>query len=328
MKSILLSIVAIALFTACSGKKYYEPEETSSNIELNKKSMSSSIKSMNRVGGTLEDNEVITKQGISSFKLPEGFEFLNFTDDGKVIATNYIDKILIGDRERTVKDVVVAASRKDEKLALIYSNNSMELIDINTDKTLFKEYLPLSLANDTRISNPLFMGNLILFPSLNGKVLILSSATNEVVRNISVETDSEFKNIISLDIEKKSESLIVANPNKIVSISARDVISKDYDIRDMILKDGYIYIATVDGNIIKLTPNLEEVAKRKYKHLAVVQQGNGAGFGGGIQGQQGGHWGNPVRQKRACSINTNGPQAGRWFNQAGSLSSERPAPWR
>ena len=229
MKSILLSIVAVALFTACSGKKYYEPEETSSNIELNKKSMSSSIKSMNRVGATLEDNEVITKQGISSFKLPDGFEFLNFTDDGKVIATNYVDKILIGERERTVKDVVVAAARKDEKLALIYSNNSMELIDVNTDKTLFKEYLPLSLANDTRISNPLFMGNLILFPSLNGKVLILSSATNEVVRNISVETDSEFKNIISLEVEKKSESLIVANPNKIVSISARDVISKDYE---------------------------------------------------------------------------------------------------
>ena len=225
MKSILLSIVAIALFTACSGKKYYEPEETSSNIELNKKSMSSSIKSMNRVGATLEDNEVITKQGISTFKLPEGFEFLNFTDDGKVIATNYVDKILIGERERTVKDVVVAAARKDEKLALIYSNNSMELIDVNTDKTLFKEYLPLSLANDTRISNPLFMGNLILFPSLNGKVLILSSATNEVVRNISVETDSEFKNIISLEVEKKSESLIVANPNKMVYISARVVIS-------------------------------------------------------------------------------------------------------
>ena len=36
--------------------------------------------------------------------------------------------------------------------------------------------------------------------------------------------------------------------------------------RDMILKDGYIYIATVDGHIIKLTPNLEEVAKRKYKY--------------------------------------------------------------
>ena len=35
MKSILLSIVAIALFTTIL-VKYYEPEETSSNIELNK----------------------------------------------------------------------------------------------------------------------------------------------------------------------------------------------------------------------------------------------------------------------------------------------------
>lgn len=266
MKSILLSIVAIALFTACSGKKYYEPEETSSNIELNKKSMSSSIKSMNRVGATLKDNEIITKKGISSFKLPDGFEFINFTEEGEAISTNYIDKILIGTRERKVKDVVVAASKQNEKLALIYSNNSMELIDINTDKTLFKEYLPLSLANDTRVANPLFMGSLILFPSLNGKVLILSAATNEVVRNISLDTDSDFKNIISLEVEQKSESLIVANAHKIVSISARDIISKEYDIRDIIVKNGYIYIATVDGNIIKLTPNLEEVAKRKYKY--------------------------------------------------------------
>lgn len=90
MKSILLSVVVIALFTACSGKKYYEPEETSSNIELNKKSMSSSIKSMNKIGATLEDNEIITKKGISSFQLPEGFEFINFTEEGEVIATNYI----------------------------------------------------------------------------------------------------------------------------------------------------------------------------------------------------------------------------------------------
>ncbi|AXK48181.1 hypothetical protein CRU87_01250 [Aliarcobacter trophiarum LMG 25534] len=266
MKSILLSVVVIALFTACSGKKYYEPEETSSNIELNKKSMSSSIKSMNKIGATLEDNEIITKKGISSFQLPEGFEFINFTEEGEVIATNYIDKILLGTRERKVKDVVVAAAKRDEKLALIYSNNSMELIDINTDKTLFKEYLPLSLANDTRVANPIFMGSLILFPTLNGKVLILSSATNEVVRNISVDTDSDFKNIISLEVEQKSESLIVANAHKVVAISARDIISKEYDIRDIIIKNGYIYIATVDGNIIKLTPNLEEVAKRKYKY--------------------------------------------------------------
>ena len=196
MKYILVSLLSVFLFTACSGKKYFEPEDTSSNIELNEKSIPATIKSFNKIGATLEDNKVITKNGISQNELPEGFEFLNLTEDGRIIATNYIDKILIGNQERKVSEVVVAASLRNEKLALIYSNNSMELIDINTNKTLFKEYLPISLANDTRITNPFFMGNLILFPSLNGRVIIVSSVNNEAVRNISVDPDSQFNNII------------------------------------------------------------------------------------------------------------------------------------
>ncbi|MFV7790790.1 hypothetical protein ACNSOP_02815 [Aliarcobacter lanthieri] len=266
MKSIIFSILAVALFTACSGKKYYEPENTSNNIELNKKSMSSSIKSMNRVGATLNDNQVLTKQGISQNKLPEGFEFINFTEEGEIIATNYIDKILIGDQEKSVSDVVVGASKRGDRLALLYSNNTVELIDENSSKTLFKEYSTLSLANDTRIANPVFMGSLVLFPTLNGKVIIVSLVTNEAVRNIAVDPDGEFNNIINLEVEKDSETLIIASPNKLVSVSAREVSSKDYELRDVIVKNGYVYIATVDGHIIKLNTKLEELSKRKYKY--------------------------------------------------------------
>ncbi|QKF60118.1 hypothetical protein ACNSOO_03280 [Aliarcobacter lanthieri] len=266
MKSIIFSILAVALFTACSGKKYYEPENTSDNIELNKKSMSSSIKSMNRVGATLNDNQVVTKQGVSQNKLPEGFEFINFSEEGEIIATNYIDKILIGDQERSVSDVVVGASKRGDRLALLYSNNTVELIDDNSSKTLFKEYSTLSLANDTRIANPVFMGSLVLFPTLNGKVIIVSLVTNEAVRNIAVDPDGEFNNIINLEVERDSETLIIASPNKLVSVSAREVSSKDYELRDVIVKNGYVYIATVDGHIIKLNTRLEELEKRKYKY--------------------------------------------------------------
>lgn len=269
MKSILLAIISIALFTACSGKKYYEPESTSSNIELNKKSMPDSIKSMNRVGATLDNNQFISKLGVSQNKLPDKFEFLNFTEDGEIIATNYIDKILIGDVEVTTKDVVVAASKRDEKLALVYSNNTIELIDSDSNRTLYKEYLPLSLANDTRIANPMFMGNLILFPTLNGRVIIVSAATSEAVRNIAVDPDNEFKNIIEISVDKGSESLIVASPNKLVSISSTDSVSKDYELRDVIVKDGYIYLATIDGTIIKLNTSLQEISKRKYKYAKI-----------------------------------------------------------
>ncbi|MCG3656283.1 hypothetical protein [Aliarcobacter butzleri] len=269
MKYILVSLLSVFLFTACSGKKYFEPEDTSSNIELNEKSIPATIKSFNKIGATLEDNKVITKNGISQNELPEGFEFLNLTEDGRIIATNYIDKILIGNQERKVSEVVVAASLRNEKLALIYSNNSMELIDINTNKTLFKEYLPISLANDTRITNPFFMGNLILFPSLNGRVIIVSSANNEAVRNISVDPDSQFNNIIYIGVIESNQTLIVASPNRVVSISPRDVISKEYDLRDIIVNNNDIYIATIDGQIIKLNATLDQVAKKKYKYAKI-----------------------------------------------------------
>lgn len=269
MKYILVSLLSVFLFTACSGKKYFEPEDTSSNIELNEKSIPATIKSFNKIGATLEDNKVITKNGISQNELPEGFEFLNLTEDGRIIATNYIDKILIGNQERKVSEVVVAASLRNEKLALIYSNNSMELIDINTNKTLFKEYLPISLANDTRITNPFFMGNLILFPSLNGRVIIVSSVNNEAVRNISVDPDSQFNNIIYIGVIESNQTLIVASANRVVSISPRDVISKEYDLRDIIVNNNDIYIATIDGQIIKLNATLDQVAKKKYKYAKI-----------------------------------------------------------
>ena len=266
MKYILISLSALFLYTACSSKKYFEPEDVSSNIVLSKESMSSSITSMNKIGATLDNKKFITKNGISNYELPEGFDFLNLTEDGRIIATNYVDKILIGNQEKILKDVVIAASLKNEKLALVYSNNTIELIDVNTSKTLFKEYLPLSLANDTRITNPYFMGNLILFPTLNGKVIIISSTNNESVKNISVDPDSEFNNIISLNVIESSQTLIVATPNKIVSISPKEVLSKDYEVRDIIINKEDIYVATIDGQLIKLSASLNEVKSKKYKY--------------------------------------------------------------
>ena len=266
MKYILISLSALFLFTACSSKKYFEPEDVSSNIVLSKESMSSSITSMNKIGATLDNKKFITKNGISNYELPEGFDFLNLTEDGRIIATNYVDKILIGNQEKILKDVVIAASLKNEKLALVYSNNTIELIDVNTSKTLFKEYLPLSLANDTRITNPYFMGNLILFPTLNGKVIIISSTNNESVKNISVDPDSELNNIISLNVIESSQTLIVATPNKIVSISPKEVLSKDYEVRDIIINKEDIYVATIDGQLIKLSASLNEVKSKKYKY--------------------------------------------------------------
>ncbi|WP_108064005.1 hypothetical protein [Poseidonibacter lekithochrous] len=269
MKYLLISLTALFLFTGCSNKKYFEPEDVNDELKVEKKDLSDSIKSMNRIGATLEDGTVITQYGVSKFKLPENFDFINLTNEGDVIATNNKDSVLIGKNEILVKNVVVAAALKDEKLALVYSDNSIELIDINTKKTLYKEYLQSSLANDSRITNPYFMGNLILFPTLNGKVIIVSSLNNESVKNIAVDPKGQFNNVIFLDVLKDSQTLITATPNKIVSISTKEILAKEYEIRDVIVNGEFVYVATIDGQIIKLTSSLVEVAKKKYQYSKI-----------------------------------------------------------
>ena len=269
MKYLLVSISILFVFTACSSKKYFEPENTSDDLEVVEKDMSSIIKSMNRSGATLEDGEVLTKNGISKSKLPDNFEFINISDKNEIIATNNKDAILIGETKITTKGVVIAASSKDNKLALIYSDNSIQLLDLTTKNTIFKDYSTVSLVNDTRIVNPYFMGNLILFPTLDGKIMVVSNLSNELVKTISVDPDGDFNNIIFLDVLKGSDTLITATANKIVSISAKSTIAKDYEIRDIIVNKENIYIATIDGQIMKLNSQLNPVSKNKYKYSKI-----------------------------------------------------------
>ena len=84
MKHLLILISAIVLFTACSKKQYFEPEDTSS-FNKDSKSINSDIASFSRDGATLENGQFISSKGVSNIKLPEGFTFLNL-NEGKVIS--------------------------------------------------------------------------------------------------------------------------------------------------------------------------------------------------------------------------------------------------
>ncbi len=269
MKYILVPILTILLLSACSTKKYFEPKKVSDVFEAKETTNFSSIKSMNRFGATLENGKIITYDGISKFKLPKGFEFLSVSNSGKILATNYKDTLMVGNEKLTFKDIIIAASLKDDKLALVYSNNTIELLDFNTKKTLYKEHLSISLANDTRIVNPYFMGSLVLFPTLNGKVIIVSTKTNESIKTISVDPNGQFNNIIFLSVIKKNQTLILASPNKLVTVSSKTITSKDYELRDVLVHDEDVYIATIDGQIIKLNSQLEELTKEKFRYSKI-----------------------------------------------------------
>lgn len=263
MKHLLFLTGLIFILAGCSTKEYYEPEDTVGDYNNTKASLNADIISLNKDGATLDSGKVITKRGLSEFKLKEGFIFLNISDD-KVISSNYKDKIIIDKRELEVGGVVVAASVKENSLAMLFSDNSIQLYDLDTDKILLKEYFNHSFVNDTRIANPHFMSNIILFPTLDGKIVIVSRASNKVIKNIVVDADGQFNNIIFLDVI--DDTLVAATANKIVSVGDGVLNIKDYNIRDIISKDNYIYLATIDGQIIKTDISLNIMDRRKYKY--------------------------------------------------------------
>ncbi len=221
---------------------------------------------MNKEGASLENNQVITKNGLSSLKLPEGFDFVNMSKNGEVIATNYNNTLIIGSKRIPTKDAVIAASVEDDYLALLYYDNSIELRNLKTGEKFLREYSSVSLSNDTRVANPYFMKSLILFPTLDGKIIVVSKKTNKIVRTIIVDSKDKFNNIIFLNVLKGTQTLIAASPNHIVSIEAKDQTSKTYELRDIITHNKNIFIATLDGKIIKLSESLKELANKKFDY--------------------------------------------------------------
>lgn len=261
MKTLLLTLSALLVLTGCAGKKYFEPEDTES-YKGEVLSIDDDIQTFNRNGATLDNGHFLSSYGVSNYALPEGFEFINQVNN-TVIATNNKDKILLNDEIIEINDVVVAASIENNNLALVFSNNTIAIYSLLEKKIVFKEYFKESSANDIRITNPLFMNNLILFPTLDGKIIVVSKDEKKSVKNIVVDPDSTFNNIIFLNVV--NDTLIAATNHKIIAVGTGSLNVKTYEIREVITSEKNIYIGTIDGRLIKLDLTLNELASKKYK---------------------------------------------------------------
>lgn len=261
MKLLIPTILSTFLFFGCSSKQYFEPEQTQRST-IKASDISDEIKSFNASGATLEDGYFISKEGISKQALPKEFEFLNVSQN-KVLSTNNKDAIMINEEALLLDEVVIAAALQDNTLALILSDNTIAIYDLNTQQFIFKEYFKESVANDIRISNPYFMDNLILFPTLDGKVIVVSKQENRVVKNIVVDPDSTFNNIIFLDVI--NDTLVAASNNKLIAVGTGTLNIKDYEIKEITISNDHIFVATIDGQIIKLDLQLNEIASKKYR---------------------------------------------------------------
>jgi hypothetical protein len=261
-----LAIAVVLFFSACSTKRVFEPEVVGDDWEKYGKFDKTIVDTSLNIA-LLDDGSVLTTDGVVKMHVREDERVVSYSNDwvitstidGNVTLTSSTDvsKTENFDLHKTV----ASASVKEDTLAVLFADNELALYSLKTKKAFFKDQGAESLALNRKIENPYFLKDLVVFSTLDGKVVIVNAKTKKKLRTVIVSAEDNFNNVIYFKmIENK---IVAATGYKILTMSDKEVRAK-YDIRTMIYDGSSIYVATKQGEIVSLTPDLQVIGKIKF----------------------------------------------------------------
>jgi len=277
----LLTLVAL-LFSGCSAKKYFEPEQTFSASSATS-SYGGSMVDLSRNGGTLESGQYIGKSGISSIKLAEGYRFLN-ENNRYVLAANAEGILNVIDKktQKSVRAVslhipVVSASIKNGLIGYVLNNNTFGIYRMSDNNKIVESRSERTFAIDTRAASPMFIENLLVMPMLDGKLIIVDISDAENAKVVYISSEKIFNNVIYLS--REGNTMVAATPKRLITLGGDGQNEYQANISEVTVSGNRIYLFTKEGEIIALSHALEEKGRSKYKfaHYAV-----GTAFGGRV----------------------------------------------
>jgi len=263
---ILLSSFLILLFSACSTKEVYKPKELSTDWDKYGKSGQYIIDTSSNVA-LLENRKVLSQTETLNVEIEESKRVISQSSawvlsasiDGNLTLTSENNDSIQEHFE--LKKTIASASVKDDTLAVLFADNEIALFSVSGKNTLFREQGAKYLAADSRIVNPYFMKGLVLFATLDGKVIIVNENLKKRLRTVIVSSEDNFNNIISLNIVKGK--IVAATSYKILSMSKKEIRVK-YEIRNIVYDDETIYLSTKQGEVVSLTSELQVNLKVKF----------------------------------------------------------------
>lgn len=277
----LLPFIAVAiLFSGCSSKKYFEPENTFSASNASS-SYGGSIADLSREGGTLKSGHYIGKSGVSTINLGEGYRFLN-ENDSYVLAANSegILKVIDKKTKEAVRAIslhvpVVSATIQNDVIAYILNSNTFGIYQMADNRKLVESRSEATFAIDTRAASPIFIDSLVVMPMLDGKLIIINIADTENAKVVYISSEKAFNNVIYL--AREDNTMIAATPKKLITLGTEGQKEYSSNISEVAYDNGNIYLFTKEGQVIALDNDLEVVAESKYKfaHYAVGTAFNG-----------------------------------------------------
>ncbi len=269
----LLLLLALLVLSGCGTKREnYEPSSLSGEIDYDG-SLPADIIDVVRDGATLENGQIITKTGLKDVKLPEGYTFLADFDE-KYIATSRCSDLIIVDNNSTLlyskqfDSVVASASLRRDMLAVVLGDNSVQLMDIKSDKILYEKSGDKVYAHDSKIAAPYFLNSLLIFPTLDGKLLIVDLNKKRLLRDVVVKSEKFFSNVIYLDV--LGDRLVAATKERVVSINPKSMAFLDESVKDVIILQNRVLVFTKDGRVVLTDADLKVIKSKKFNFAAFV----------------------------------------------------------
>jgi hypothetical protein len=264
--TLFFTLLVAFYFQGCSSKKVFEPEVVQGDWKFYGED-NASIIDISSEAALLENRKVLLKEKYLDVAIQEGYRVVGYSDgwvisanmDGNMTLTFSADASL--QESFNLKKTVAAASVEGDILAVLFRDNEMELYSIATKELLFKEQGSAPIIVDSRIVNPYFMNDLVLFLTLDGKIVIVNTKLKKKLRTIIVSSEQYFNNIVFFTILENK--LVAATAYKMLSMGEKE-IRVPYEVRNIAYDTTTIYITTKQGEVVALDTTLQERAKLKF----------------------------------------------------------------
>ena len=269
MKNFILFLVIFIFslfFTACSTKEVFEPKIVVAEWEHHGDAKERLVDTTSNAA-LLESGKVLLKSSTVNIDIAPDNRLISSSDGWILSATIDGNLTLTSIDDTTTKEVfnlkktIASASVKDDILAVLFADNELGLYYISTKETILKEQGEAAIIADARIVNPYFMNGLVIFSTLDGKIVIINEKLKKKLRTVIVSSEDHFNNIIYFNVI--DSKLIAATAYKMLSMSKKEVRAK-YEIRNIAYDEKDIFITTKQGELISMTPDLQVNAKLKF----------------------------------------------------------------
>ena len=253
------------LLAGCSTKEYYKPESTVDSWPKCERA-GFELVSKGAQGAVAGTGEVVDQGGIASFKIPSDRDYLG-QSGGWALYTGIEGNVTLQSVEGNETVVmplgktVAAATVQDDFLAVLFASNDLGIYRLSTGKSYYKMQGTPATAVDARIARPYFLGNLVVFPTLDGRFVVIDYEHKELLRSTVVSTEPYFDNLFYFNVI--GDTMVAATQQRLFSLSDKERRQK-YDLRTVVFNAEGIWIATKEGEVLHLTPSLQPVAKQKF----------------------------------------------------------------